>query len=40
MALMKREDTGTLKRENKIVLCGEVALEEAVDLSQERLCNE
>jgi len=32
MTLRKREDTGNSKRKNQIVLCGELALEEATDL--------
>jgi hypothetical protein len=33
MSLIKREDNGNGKRKHQIVLCGELALEEAVDLS-------
>jgi hypothetical protein len=35
MRLRKREDAGNLNR--KIALCGELALEEAMDVSQDRL---
>jgi hypothetical protein len=33
MTLRKGEDTGNLKRKCQMVLCGELAVEEAVDLS-------
>jgi hypothetical protein len=33
MTLRKREDTGNLKRKRWIALCGEFALEEAMELS-------
>jgi hypothetical protein len=32
MTLRKREDNGNGKRKHQIALCGELALEEAVDL--------
>jgi hypothetical protein len=33
MILMNRQDTGNGKRKHYIALCGELALEEATDLS-------
>jgi len=33
MTLRKRMDTGNSKRKNQIALCGELATEEAMDLS-------
>jgi hypothetical protein len=33
MTLSSREDTGYSKRKNQIALCGELALEEVMDLS-------
>jgi hypothetical protein len=33
MTLRKREDTGNQKRKHWIALCGELALEETMDLS-------
>jgi hypothetical protein len=38
--LRKREDVGYWKRKHKIALCGEIALEVAVDLSLEKLNSE
>jgi DNA-binding PadR family transcriptional regulator len=40
MALRKKEETGTRKRKYYITRCGELALEEAIDLSQYKLRNE
>ena len=40
MTLKKREATGTLRSKHDIILCGELAVEEATDLSQNRLRNE
>jgi hypothetical protein len=40
MTLRKGEGTGNGKRKNYIALCGELALQEAIDLSQVRLRNE
>jgi hypothetical protein len=40
MTLRKGEDTLIWKRKLWIALCGELALEEALDLSQDRLLNE
>jgi hypothetical protein len=40
MTLMKRENIGIWKRKHYIALCGELVLEEAMDLSQFRLYNE
>jgi hypothetical protein len=37
MTLRKRDDTRTLKGKCYVVLCGERALEEAVDLMHDRL---
>ena len=37
---MKSEGTVNSQRKHYITLCGELALEEAMDLSQERLWNE
>jgi hypothetical protein len=39
MALRKRDDTH-IWRKPEIALCGELALEEALDLSRDRLLNE
>jgi hypothetical protein len=39
MNLMKREVAGNGKRTHWIALCGDFALEELVDLSQDRLQN-
>jgi len=36
MTLRKREDSGTLKRKHYIALCGELDLEETLDLLQAR----
>jgi hypothetical protein len=33
MTLRKGEDTVNLKRKHEVVLCGEIGLEEAMDLS-------
>jgi hypothetical protein len=40
MALKKREDTANWKSKQQVALSGELAVEEATDLSQERLRNE
>ena len=40
MILREREDTGILKGKQHIVLCGEFALEEAMDLTKEKGMNE
>jgi hypothetical protein len=40
MTLGEREDTRNRKRRHKIALCGEFALEEAVEVSEDRLRNE
>jgi hypothetical protein len=40
MTLRKREATGTWRGKHEIVLCGELPMEEATDLSQNRLRNE
>jgi hypothetical protein len=40
MTLRKCEDTGNRKRKHYIALCGELALEEAVDVSQDGLRSE
>jgi hypothetical protein len=40
ITLRKREDTGILRRKNEIALSGELALEEAIILSQHRQRNE
>ena len=37
MGLRKQEPTGTWKSKHKFAPCGELALEEAMDLSQDRL---
>jgi hypothetical protein len=37
MASRKQEDTGSWRRKLRIALFGELSLEEAMDLSQERL---
>jgi len=37
--LKERKDTGNLKGKHKIALCGELALEEAVEMSHERRKN-
>lgn len=36
----KKEDTGNAQRKHQMALCEEFAVEEAVDLSQDRLQNE
>jgi len=40
MTLGKREATGTWRSKHEIVFYGELAMEEATDLSQNRLHNE
>jgi hypothetical protein len=40
MTLRKSEETGNWNRKHYIPVCGELALEETVDLSQDRLLNE
>jgi hypothetical protein len=37
MNLRKQEDTGSLRRKLRIALFGELSLEEAMDLSKDRL---
>jgi len=37
MTLIKREDTGNFRGKDYIALCGQLALEEAMDLSLDRL---
>jgi hypothetical protein len=37
MTLRKQEDTGSWRRKLRIALFGELTLEEAMDLSQDRL---
>jgi hypothetical protein len=37
MILRKGEDPGILKRKHQITLCGELGLDEAMDMSQDRL---
>jgi hypothetical protein len=39
MTLREREYTGSLKRKHCVALGGELAFEEAMDLSQDRLRN-
>jgi hypothetical protein len=36
MIVRKREDPGKCNRKHQIVLCGELAIEEALNLSQDR----
>jgi hypothetical protein len=38
--LREREDTGNWKRKHYVALCGELVLEEAMDLSSDTLPNE
>jgi len=40
MTFKKREDTGNIKRKHYIALCGELAFEDAMHISQYRLKNE
>ena len=40
MTLTKQMDTGNWNRKRYIALCGELALEEAVNMSYDRLRNE
>jgi hypothetical protein len=40
MTLRKLEDTGNCKRKHCIALCGELVLEEAMNLSLERLSDD
>jgi len=35
MTLRKREETGNSKKKHAVALCGELALEEAVDMPEE-----
>jgi hypothetical protein len=37
MTLRKQEDTGSCRRKLRIALFGELSLEEAMDLSQDRI---
>jgi len=40
MTVRDTEYTGNPKRKHQIALCGELALEEATDLSQDKVINE
>jgi hypothetical protein len=39
MTLRKREGTGNWKTKDSIAFCGDLALAEAMDLSQDRVCD-
>jgi hypothetical protein len=40
MTLRKREDNANRKKKHQIALCGELAMGEVTDLSEDRLRNE
>ena len=40
MTIRKREDTGNLKNKHQITLCGVLFVDEAMDLSSDRLHND